>query len=204
MNICIVTASNADFADIVRITRPVLRAYCQKHGYECAFDYFPSLPSPEIVWHRVNAIRSLLDKYDWVVWMDADALITNPDVDFESLIASGSSMIISKDRNGLNDGVWMVKSTEWSRQILDQIEDDRQLYSSPQEAMNFMWKDSTNFRNNITVWPQQRMNAYIMAEYGLSEDQPGQWRKGDFILHLPAMSNERRVEILTEVVNNKN
>ena len=203
MNICAITAYNQDFAQVAGLTHPVLRDYCNKHGYGYARDCFPTLQSPEIVWHRVDAIRQMLKRHDWVVWMDADALITNPDVKFESLITNDAHMVISRDCNGLNDGIWMVKNSDWSRQILDQIENDRLLYSSPQEAMNFMWQDSTMFRNNITVWPQQRMNAYMMAEYGLSEDQPGQWRSGDFILHLPGIGNDRRVEILTEVTSNQ-
>ena len=41
------------------------------------------------------------------------------------------------------------------------------------------------------------MNSYLYTEYPDTNgaDEPGHWQPGDFLLHLPGRSLERRVEI---------
>ncbi len=55
------------------------------------------------------------------------------------------------------------------------------------------------FRTNIVH--QRLFNSYKYdeyAEFGTRDDKNGAWEPGDFVLHLPAVSNARRIELFNE------
>lgn len=58
--------------------------------------------------------------YDWVLYLDADTLVTNSDVSIEGIIpdSSGGDMVLSQDMYGVNTGVWLVRNTDWSKGLL--------------------------------------------------------------------------------------
>lgn len=59
-------------------------------------------------------------KYDWVLYLDADTLVTNSDVTIEGIIpdSSGGDMVLSQDMYGINTGVWLIRNTDWSEGLL--------------------------------------------------------------------------------------
>ena len=62
------------------LTNPSKAAYCQRwgHEFECAEGTLDASRPP--AWSKVLHIRRLLDVHDWVFWLDADALVTNPEI----------------------------------------------------------------------------------------------------------------------------
>ena len=56
------------------------------------------------------------------MWLDADTIITNPDIRLESLLprsASGPDFVITVDGGGYNAGIWLMRRSEWSMAFLD-------------------------------------------------------------------------------------
>ncbi len=205
MRIAISLQYNHDFAEIAGLTLPVIEAYALKHGYS-AFINRCDMVSPEIVWQRCPDERMLLDTFDAVVHLDADILITNPEVTIESLIELGKQQgmehgpdyCVGTDLNGINNGFSLWMNSWRARVTLGKLMRtyfaDKNLYSSPQDALM-----DGKFAPELAMWkmPQRLCNSYLHTEYGLTNEE-GEWQAGDFILHLPGMGNARRVEILKE------
>jgi hypothetical protein len=51
----------------------------------------------------------------------------------------------------------------------------------------------------VKIIPQKGMNSYLHKVYGRPEEWPGNWEPGDWILHLPGMTVELRIQILGEI-----
>ena len=73
-------------------------------------------------WSKILAVKHYLKDVDWVMWLDADTIITNPDIRLESLLprsASGPDFVITVDGGGYNAGIWLMRRSEWSMAFLD-------------------------------------------------------------------------------------
>jgi hypothetical protein len=69
-------------------------------------------------WAKLQVAKTALESYRYVFVVDGDAVIMRLDIDLGLAIAEleevGGSMLISKDFNGLNSGVFLLKSTPWT------------------------------------------------------------------------------------------
>jgi hypothetical protein len=52
----------------------------------------------------------------------------------------------------------------------------------------------------LDIRAQRTMNSYWPGAYDYPGAEEAHWQKKDFILHLPALENERRLEILKQVL----
>ena len=48
------------------------------------------------------------------------------------------------------------------------------------------------------------MNSYINSEYGRPEYWPGNYKLGDWLIHLPGLSLSKRIEIARKFTDIKN
>jgi mannan polymerase II complex MNN10 subunit len=62
--------------------------YAKRHGYDVYFDY-EAEGDRGPTWHKFNMVERLIKHggYDWIWFLDLDALITNTDVQLTSVIA---------------------------------------------------------------------------------------------------------------------
>lgn len=65
--------------ELVEIGRPLLERYALRHGYDVVVRVGAS-PAPDRppAWGKVVVVRELLERYDTVVWIDADAIVVDP------------------------------------------------------------------------------------------------------------------------------
>ncbi len=202
MKIALSLQYNDAFKDIADITVPVIQAYALRHGYSVFVHKCDSV-SPEICWQRVEDVAKLLPDFEMVVHLDADLLITNPDIRLGMIAAEQTrtlrnipDVLVSTDCNGINDGccMWFRK---WSTQC------------ALKELMAVSVTKDTSLQNimegksglSVHKMPQRLTNSYLHAEYGI-EHPEGEWQPGDFILHLPGIGNARRIEILKAHLTN--
>lgn len=68
----------------------------------------------------VQAVEAVLNDYDWVFYLDADAWITNPAIQLESILPRQitTDLIVTEDATGANAGSWIIRNSDWSRQFL--------------------------------------------------------------------------------------
>lgn len=196
------------FHALSEVTVPNIRKYCDRHGYNLVF--WSDVDKPEddprpFGFRKTERVLELLRASragDILCVIDLDILITNQTVRLESFLDYEHDLFFTHDVNGLNSGVYLVRATLGTQKFM---EDAIARHGQPgvfgeQDAM----RDSLRieaFESLTKIVPQSAFNSYmyqLYKEVNLLDDIPeGNWEVGHFILHLPGMNNERRIEIFT-------
>jgi hypothetical protein len=106
-------------ATFARLTRPSHQAYANAHGYATYFGLTPTLGPPS--WGKVPILRTLLDNYDAVLWLDADCLVVDASDDIGSDIGNVVQALarhVTPEGRIPNCGVWYL--TQAARPMLDE------------------------------------------------------------------------------------
>lgn len=201
MTIAILSAWDHSQADLAAVTWPNKKSYCDRHGYD-AIAKVGDLPDRHPVWLRIAAARELLPRYDWIFLLDLDTMIMNPRITLESLLPADPDvdLVATYDVHGINTGAILLRNTAWTQDFLTKVWSATHFISFPnaeQTAIAYLL-----FAEPQAKWrclPQRSFNSFLYGEYGLSHPG-GEYQAGDFILHLPAMPNHRRVEIFQNLV----
>jgi hypothetical protein len=64
-------------------SRKINSAYCLAHGYDYVVDTTPSQPHRKTNWEKLPAIIKRLPEYDYLLYMDADAVFYSHDLTIE-------------------------------------------------------------------------------------------------------------------------
>jgi hypothetical protein len=109
--------------------------YSNKHGYSYIKeivkndDYLNWHPT----WIKIDVIKKYLPLYDYVVWIDADAVFVNQEIKIEDMITDNVDLVIPKlevDRVSGNmwthttTGFMIWKNSEWSNNLLNKLWDE--------------------------------------------------------------------------------
>ncbi|GAB7364758.1 hypothetical protein MBLNU230_g5556t1 [Neophaeotheca triangularis] len=153
------------------------------------------------VWSKPAYILSILlrelskppaDRLDWLLWVDSDTVILNPYIPIETFLPpSGGdfetiNLIYSNDWNGLNNGVFPLRVSEWSANLFADIvayrhfHPDDPLIFRDQSAMDTLLKEP-RYKDNVIQAPQRWFNAY-QGEHNETL-APFQIRRGDLLVH---------------------
>lgn len=190
MSIAIATIWNESFRGIAEITNPVMQEYCMRHGY--TFLSVCSLwKSPEIIWERLAVVNNLKENSETVVYMDCDVLITNLTKRIQELNDPAFDHVATSENFIINDGVFIWNTKKWIEVL--RMEEFSENYSSPQDAINKVYGSAMDIKH---LTPRS-MNSVLNEEYG-TKNELTEWQHGDFVLHLPGIGNERRIQILKE------
>src|SRR5690606_32533197 len=148
--ICIFTSYTTDKPERLEMSRIVennQRLYASRHGYGYAA-YEENLASDALpYWSKIAGIRNYLagkvsscPNPKWIVWLDDDALVTNPSIKIEAFIAGhmpsvldpfsfsqSPNVLVTKDvhENTINTGVLIVRNSVESRRFFSDLWDMR-------------------------------------------------------------------------------
>ncbi len=173
--------------------------YCRRNGYaNIHFDGFDTKGRPA-PWGKVLALQQAIREHpglDYFLWMDADALITNPFFRLEGLCdrleKAKRSMLIANDGGGnINTGVFMVRRGPATDLILEN------LWKQEQFTNHCWWENGAVyalypfiFQQVIVTRDNNLFNAFLTGE--------SPWRFGDFVLHFAGMNGDAR-RVLSEL-----
>jgi glycosyltransferase involved in cell wall biosynthesis len=172
--------------------------YADRHGYDVIVDGDVIDETRPTSWSKLLAMRKYLPYYDYLFYVDADTLVTNPELKLEDIVDYGYDQILAADRNGLNCGVWLIRNTPWSLWFLDEMWAQTQLvnpqtfvlFHYEQRAMHYLyqskvWTASVKqpaYQQANTVRARTKViNACVFNSY------PAWYRKDDFIVHLAGL-----------------
>lgn len=211
MKIAVLQYFDDTFAPLIELSGPTHERYCKRHGYEYiglkAADHGDRHPC----WTKIRSLRAVLPNYDWVLYLDADALITNHDscvTDITNFMGD-RVMAICDDANGKNAGVLLVRNAPASLVLLDTV------WNVPAEQIpgghaNQLGEQSTLLAgiNSVLTWKrcasfaQRVFNSYLYDLYDGKYHYPqGEWCVGDFVLHLPGVDMETRKKVFTQFIH---
>jgi len=190
--ICMVSIHTENFNSLADITwNQNKMLYCQKKGYDSVLQV-QSAPYEEK--HKYLLIKSLADrkKYDYIFWCDCDTLVTNFSKNIEDVIDPNFDFVLASDCNGLNLGVFLLRVSEKGIKFLDYIIDNidsvksRYHLGEGQTMIQDLY-ESGKFLDTIKMIPQRLINSYARPDPTPNDklDTDSNWKKGDFILHIP-------------------
>lgn len=131
---CIVTAYHGDdFTKLATLTLPGMEAFAARHGYELIV-HRPDGSGFTDSWMKVPAIISALQGgFDFVLWLDIDALILRTDRDILKDAQPGADLLVSwhgpetARLDGMpfpphyNTGVYLIRRSEWSLEFFTRL-----------------------------------------------------------------------------------
>lgn len=136
----------------------------------------------------------------WLMWFDADTLVINPLVGVETFLPpsdlEGINLIVTEDWNGLNNGVFIMRVSAWSVNMLTDMmaissyKPDEDLPFTEQTAMERMIQDPRYARNCVFV-PPRWFNAYPRDEDETRTKYHVQ--RGDMMLHFAGVGDRPKM-----------
>lgn len=200
MRIAIIQLYDDGRKDYGDLTGGVASAYCERHGYTyiCHRELLDYRLIP--TWNKLLAVKKHLSDFDWVFWLDADALIVNPKHRIEDVIApfdTGQDMLFSSDDCGLCAGVFFAKNTPWTHTFLEsvlqlgELPDCGHLYE--QKTIRSLYEMFPNVQRHIGLIPpsviqfpyaQHNKEAFVHHYWAISQSFAEAERKmRDIIKH---------------------
>ena len=179
----ITLATGEKFLNDIKYGRITLENYCKKHGYDLLED--SSLikeHNREIQWTKILLIQKFLnlDTYDYLVWIDADIIILNPEITLESFIdrlMNNKDVMYSKDVGGwVNNGVIFIKNTDFSKEYFKESWNHTNEICREQGSMDMLYRYNWNNAQNhiqLTDDPREYNPMWFQYEYGM------------FLMHFP-------------------
>lgn len=205
MKQAVITMCSNEYRRLFEVTGPEWVDYCLAHN----MTYIPRLEEfnkYDLTWGKIKFIEETLNDYDIVLWVGTDTIPTNKSKSLEDVWeyhAVGKPILLTSDIFGINSDVMIFKKHTITQMFLYAIlnigQDFYYKYSThvwaEQEAIiRFAYQDP--YRDSIRIAsPNEGLNSYINSVYGRPYHWYGNWKPGDWILHLPALSPEERIEL---------
>ena len=189
-----------NWKEIANITIPIAKEYCKKHGYKfSAYDCiaYGQYDGKE----KLNHILYEWKAGDVCMVMDADTMITNHGIKIEDFIDDSHDLYISKHVGNINAGIFIIRLTEWSKRFLRYVLDNigqEKIYCEQDAIAKYRREHPHDSKIKIVEHPAFNSLKYeLYPEHGIQKEEDGQWVEGkSFVLHLPGIGQERRLEIL--------
>lgn len=113
--------ASGDHRKLLCVSEPTFRDYGARHGYEVLIgDRAPAQRPP--AWAKVELLMELLERYELVVWIDADAVIVDPSRDIASALPAERQLGLVRHVRGRslvpNTGVMVLRSGELTRRLM--------------------------------------------------------------------------------------
>lgn len=200
MRIIMFTEYGDNFREIAAITTPVMREYCEKHGYEFR-ELILDGTGNEYYYKKHEFIRDIFDndEADTVFYLDCDAIITNHTIRVESFLAYGTSFIVTEHNGELNGGAILLMKGNRGNDVNNFILAHRDKFENEQNVIN-NYREELLYGGSMAIMLHPAFNSLDYSQYpefpNLRLAKEGHWVDGCFVLHTPALSLEKRADIL--------
>jgi hypothetical protein len=193
MKIGIITLAYGEkFKKDIKYGKQTLINYCNKHGYDLLEDEdMVKKHDREIQWTKILLIQKYLQNkdpfYDYLIWIDADIIILNPEKkieDFITRLMNNKHIMYSKDfGNWVNNGVIFIKNTKESFDYFVESWNHTNEICREQGSMDMLYRINWNNCKSyieITEDPREYNPVWFQYEYGM------------FLMHFPGCGESQR------------
>jgi hypothetical protein len=194
--------------------------YCVEHGYALLDESFfipimdqalplrPWMVPPDKTprYRKLQFLEMILRAqlpFDWLLWMDGDAVFTNPGYTVENRLSNVKSklrsfwkkpvFVLTNDQTNINNGVWLIRNSPEAHQavidIFNEENDVKHDWADQLSFVNFMKHNPEFVRDKMLVLPHRLQ--WEWQAYDHHRRRPLPW-----ILHLAGYSMEKRKAIL--------
>ena len=160
------------YKEITSNSRKNKISYCTRHGYDFIEDESIYDTSKPIPWSKIPLILKYINKYDYIVWIDADILIMNLNITIESIIEKYQNfdIICGSDWRMINTGFMIMTNSTFCKDFLasvqtnvyDPHEDKNERYLNWEQGsfINLHDRNYMNCVSHIKVTQPDEMNSY--------------------------------------------
>lgn len=189
--IAIVNLYDHHYREIADITARNKSEYCEKHNYSLHIARHLLL-DPPATFSKIPLLEAVLPLHDWIVWIDSDALIMNFNTRIESYLDDSRSLIIGREWNGINAGVFFLRRSPWSMEFLRKARAvPREVLTRfrDQEQMLRTLESDPDSRDQVTIHQlkqaggDQDFNCYPEHPSFPRHEYYRYYEDGDFIVH---------------------
>lgn len=190
--VCSVALGDAYRAKVL----PALTAqqyFAERHGLSYALlvggpTYFDRPPA----WLKIPLLMNLVGRgFDRVVYIDADALVTNVAFDLAAIFgppSAGGRLRLTEDEDGVNTGVMFAEDGPVLRRLLDLVwlfDADVRNGTWEQNALKTLMDLSPTVARHVTIEPDpRRFNSFAIERNRFHRNMERMtWRPGDFVCH---------------------
>jgi len=195
------------FHKLLEITNPSKQEYCKVQGYDfLCLTELEHNTKIDVGWEKIKIINDNIDKYDYIFYVECDAIIMNHTIKIENLIDDNYDIMVSKNPKAIegkyeiNCGILLVKCSDWSKKFMLNIYNKKNIINNryppnwaEQAAIMQEITDDADTRKHFKLMHLRYFNSFYRPDYPNDT-----FRMGDFILHAVGMSNESRERILSE------
>jgi len=201
----VITAYNNSYKPLIDISSSIITNYCNYHSFDYEAYKIPDNYIRPPSWSKIQYLITNLEekKYQYILWIDADAIISGSSYDILSVIEPHRYIYISKDFNAINAGVILFANNSYNLDLLYKI-------WNKEEYINHSWWEQAalielidnnwnNVQDYIKYLPNKEFNAYPLEISSNSE-----YRSDDssFITHFPSLPLELRITLMKKTANN--
>jgi hypothetical protein len=199
----VATMHDPSYQRLGDITDKNKKDYCERHGYgfHCKTDIkFDKMVGFEKIPVVLNAFKEH-PEYEWLLFAEADTMITNFTTKIEDLVNNDYHFIVAVDVNDINAGVFLVRNSEEGRGYLQMILDSKPNYLDNWQAEQAVIQDTCKqYPNVVKIVNQRYFNSFDYKIYHYTDHrdclwQDGNWQQGDFIIHWPAVDQDNRIKL---------
>lgn len=186
--------------ELAEVSLVNLIEYTKIHGYDMRIIY---IENDKWEYRKHEAFEKYFKEgYDLIWYKDVDSVITNLTMPITDFIDDEHSFFITKDFTELNGGSIITKNTKDGQSVNDNILEMSGEYLNEQNAINVLI-DIQPFNKFMKVLPHPSINSYHYNLYPeckkyVGREDLGDWKEGNFLLHVPALPMEQRIKILKQ------
>jgi lipopolysaccharide biosynthesis glycosyltransferase len=179
--------------DVIHYGRQTMIDYCNKWGYDFVTENKSLDEDLPPHWSKLLLMLQLMESdnnYEYIVWFDSDIIIMNDDIQVTDLILlqmKDTDFLLSRDiSNHINTGVWIVKNSEYAREMIRlvyKLPELRYRNCEDQDVFNALYDmNAMDIQNKSVILPQVQQTLLNCCV--------GCYKKGAFLIHFFSIDKE--------------
>lgn len=187
MTVVVVASVSSKIADLAMLTTPNKVEYCLRHGYSLLVE---NRPYDDAIRGFADVMLPLLDRFDLVWALDADAVITDLSRPVHELGCLGPGMTVCEEGivewNRVNCGSVIMRAGQKSRTLLRRMSAEIDLWIGlPCQWQTWIGNVAKEPGDLVTVAPLRAFNSCEWTRPGGGGfEAPGShWTPGDLVYH---------------------
>lgn len=176
----IATMYTPDIADYGALASRIVDRYAKRHGYQTVIARDTLDASRHPAWSKLLLIEQFLANHPdcaWIMWIDADAVISNPTQRLEDLVDDDVDFLVAKDQwsgSPINTGVFLIRNCAASLEML------RLAYGKIEYLHHPLWEQPAMAKSMQEC--SRTLRTRVVARH-LFNSFSNEYKPGDFIIH---------------------
>lgn len=198
MKIAVLMFYTENMKSYAEINYKINKLYCDNYKIDLLYSNQKKYPKRKANWERLPFLLENIKKYDYLIWIDADAFfyIDSPNITDIINNNSNSELIFSQDigNRNINTGFFIVKNSSFSVDFLKKWAYDEEIYDlcmkkkrwNDQEVMIYLYENNImDIKNKSVVYDYGILQHFFEKELTNFDNKP-------FIYHLAGRKIDER------------